>query len=304
MRYPKGVEVRDLKSGTVYLRMPHYADKDKDAAWVAEVQLQMSDVPLVFRREILMDETVATGQPIYSNYDDDLHVHRDRDGNEAYIPIFPGCLYWGGLDGGQALQPAFTLYQMLPRPFQIHAICETVSEGGEPMEIFAPRVMRDIMAVLPMSWDTVQIYADHTITARDGTKGGTAQDEARKHGLILTPETNVWAPRLGAAIWLFNRRLDLGPAGFKEDGKGGLVVSEKPGFKLDALRCPRLREACQGKYKYRVSKQGDPDGPGAVIIEPLKNGWSHVAESLQYAAMQMRKLIAGDDRAQITNYAR
>ena len=276
MTFPKGFEVRDMPSGAVYLRLHHYADPEKGADWLEEERQRMIATPEQFRREILMDETLTGGQPIYSNYDDDFHVYR-IEGKEAYIPILPNSLYFGGWDCGQTLQPAFVLYQVLTSPFQVHALAEVTSSGGEAMSDFAPRVLSQCMRVIPGHWDEIRHYGDATVNTRSGTNKQTARDEAKKHGISIKAVSNVWAPRVSAMSWLLSRRLDMG----------------KPGFKIDALRCPMLRRAMQGAYKYRTKKDADPNDPNAVILEPDKNLYSHVAEAAQYPAIYIRKMLEG-----------
>lgn len=270
-----GLERRDLPTGARYLKLHHYADPAKDAAWLKTVQEQMSDTPLEFRREILMDDTVFGGQPVYENYHDDTHCpakFRDRR-----IPLVPSSLYFGGWDCGATLTPAFVLLQVTPNPFQVHGLKEVVSSGGESMNEFAPRVLDSIISVLPGSWDEVRHFGDATVNTRSGANKVSARDEAKKHGIDIRPVSNVWAPRYAAVSWLLSRWID----------------ERTPGFMIDAQGCPTLRLGFQGAYKYHVSASGDADGPGRVLLAPLKNSFSHVHDALQYPAIKIRKMVEG-----------
>jgi hypothetical protein len=55
------IERFNLPTGARYLKIPHYADPDKDAAWLAKLEAEMSDTPHLYRREILMEDTVSEG---------------------------------------------------------------------------------------------------------------------------------------------------------------------------------------------------------------------------------------------------
>jgi hypothetical protein len=270
-----GFEVRDLPTGTVYLRLPHYADPTKDHEWLEEQRRLMADTPDQFKREILMDETLVSGQPIYTNYQDDVHCPEKY--RLSGIPLVPGAIYYGGWDCGQTLSPAFVLLQITPNPFQVHFLQEVVSTGGESMEDFAPRVFDALLKRLPGLWDTVTHFGDATVTTRSGSDSKSARDVARKHGLEIRPVSNVWPPRLAAMQWLFSRWID----------------TKTPGVLIDAKGCPTFRQACQGAYQYRISATGEQEGPGAVIMAPLKNAYSHVAEAAQYPAIKIRNLVEG-----------
>jgi hypothetical protein len=273
----KGFEVRDLPTGTVYLRLPHYADPTKGPEWLAEQKRLMADTPDQFKREILMDETLVSGQPIYTNYRDDVHCPEKY--RLSGIPLVPGSIYFGGWDCGQTLSPAFLLIQMTPNPFQVHFLEEVVSTGGESMEDFAPRVQEAVMRRIPGSWDCVTHWADGTVTTRSGSDKRSARDVARKHDLNLRPVSNVWYPRLAAMQWLFSRWID----------------ERTPGVLIDAKGCPTFRQACQGAYQYKISASGEQEGPGAVILAPLKNAYSHVAEAAQYPAIKIRAMVEGTE---------
>lgn len=287
----RGVHKKLLRSGATFIGIEVRADPGKDAAWLEQRRMDMLTEPEIYRRHYLGDMTQIGGESVYSNYFDDLHcplVYR-----EGGIPIVPGSLYWGSWDCGQTLCPAFLLRQVTISPFQVHSILEVTSPGGESMERFAPRVATAIERRLPGMWDEIKHYADATVTTRSGTNGRSAQQEAKKHGFDgptkLKPVSNAWLPRHGAVTWLLSRRIGL--------PNGGEVA----GYFVDARYCPTLRQGYQGHYKWRVSAQGDEKGPGQVILEPMKNLFSHIHDAGQYSAIRIRKMIEGGGARIITD---
>lgn len=55
------IEIYNLPTGARFLRIPHHADPEKDLAWLKAVEKEMADTPHLFRREILMEDTVSAG---------------------------------------------------------------------------------------------------------------------------------------------------------------------------------------------------------------------------------------------------
>ncbi len=270
------IERFDLPTGARYLRIPHYADPAKDQNWLDAVRVEMKDTPDQFRREILMDDTVYEGQPVYETYQDGLHCPIKY--RTSPIPVIPGSIYFGGWDAGQTLNPAFCLLQVTPNPFQIHCLLEVCSSGGESMNEFAPRVLLALEKRIPGSWLEVRHYGDATIMTKSGVDGRTAQSEAKRHGIRIVPVSNVWAPRKAAVSWMLTRMLG----------------EDAPGFLLDGLGCPTLRQGFQGAYKLNTSPSGDQAGAGAIYLAPLKNMFSHIHDSLQYPAIKIRQMILGE----------
>ena len=273
MRSLPGVERFDLPSGARYLKIHHYADPSKDAAWLESVRQEMIDTPQDFKRQILMDEDVYDGDPVFPDYSDSRHCpikYRSEP-----IPVLPRCMYVGGWDAGQTIHPAFVLLQ-LTEMHQVHCLMEVVGEPVDSMETFAPLVLRSIQARLPGSWDEVRHVGDGTIVQRSGHRQNeTAQSVARSFlSTNIEPMSNVWQPRKSAVDWLLN----------------GMATDTAPRFVLD-VSCSTLRKGLQGAYHYETSARGDTVGEGRVMQMPLKDGWSHVQDALQYAAMKVRQIV-------------
>lgn len=279
----KGVEEVILPTGALHLKIHHYADPAKDAVWLELLRMEMSDTPDDFRREILMDETVQGGLPVFKNFDDKFHAPA-RWSKKGAIDVQPGSIYFGGWDAGATMIPAFVLLQVTLPEFQVHVLFEVVSEGGESMDDFAPRVQAAIIDRLPGQWDEVRHCGDYTIGTRQGARGQTAKEVAMQHGIEIELVSNTWAPRYAAVSWLLKRTID-----------------EHPGFIIESMSCPVLLAGFRGSYRLKISSSGDQRGPGMVTLEPVKNSFSHVHDSLQYVAIAIQEMIDGFGGAKMLN---
>jgi len=235
----------------------------------------MSGTPDDFEREILMHRGIFEGEPVIKNYQDALHCPPKFQ--ERRIPLIPGSIYFGTLDCGQSIQPAAVLLQIAPVPFQVHALQEVISFGGESMEDFAPRVMDAFMARLPGNWDEIRYFGDETVNTRSGSDGRSARVVAKKLGMDIRPVSNNWPKRRAAVEWLLARFID----------------ERTPGFLLDAQGCPMLRKALQGGYQWHVAGGGSARDPNEVVLKPRKNIYSHIADAFQYGAVKIRQLVEG-----------
>lgn len=218
-----------------------------------------------------MNENVYDGEPVFADYRDEWHCLL---GDRA-LPLLQHSVYVGGWDAGQTLSPAFVLLQIAPGKlgYQVSCLLEVLPPGPEPMETFAPRVGRALSQRLPGLWDEIEHWGDHTLVQRSGGDGRTAQMIAAAHGFRIREASNEWNPRYSAVTWLLQRRID----------------ERSPGFLVDGLHCPVLRDGFRGAYRYEESPRSDGDGAGRILAMPLKNAYSHVQDALQYAAMRVQQ---------------
>jgi len=216
-------------------------------------------------------EDVYEGEAVFADYSD--RIHCPTQFRTESIPVLRNCEYIGGWDCGATLQPAFVLLQ-ITRIGQIHALLEVLPPAPESMESFAPRVMSAIVQRLPANWDEVQHVADATVIQRSGVDGRTARQEAARHGFDLKPVSNVWAPRFAAVTWLLADRID----------------DDTPRFVISGPDCPTLRAGFKGRYKF-AEAGSDSVGAARVFKMPVKDGYSHPQDGLQYAAIKARSLV-------------
>jgi len=267
----QGYRSETLPNGPKYVAIHFSADEDKDHDW----ELAKSQgVPIrEWKREMGMHDDIYDGQPVFADYSDARHCpEKIRDKG---IPIMPQSCYIGGWDGG--LVPAFVLLQ-ITLDFQIHAILEVVTEGDDPMETFVPKVQRAIEQRIPGRYDEIYHTGDPTIWNRTpGTGESSGAYAKRRFGVNIRPSTNIPDVRKSAVTWSLVNRLDNG----------------RERFILDPTECPTLRKGFNGAYQLEVSTRGDTTGPGRILAEPLKNGYSHVHDAHQYAVIAARKFCEG-----------
>jgi hypothetical protein len=249
------------------------ADEEKRGDWAARVK---GGVPVrEWLREMEMVETVYDGEPVYADFNESNHSF-EFYAEGPRLPVIRGSKYIGGWDCGQTMMPAFTLLQVTPPPYhQVHALLEVTSVGSEPMSKFAPRVLASLVKLLPGQWPEVEHWADTTVVTRSGASGATPQDEAAKHGFRLRQSSNVWAGRWDAVSWLLADQ----------------IVEGMPRFLIDPLACPLLLAGFQGAYKFDDQSVGAVDPERVSKSSPVKNMYSHVHDSLQYAALRVRKIL-------------
>jgi hypothetical protein len=267
-----GVKLGDCANGARYMRIHYTADPSKNGEYI---QREKHKTPLrEWNREMEMDENVYDGEPVYADYYDDRHcpTFDELDLKTEFFPHQNKCSYIGGWDCGQTLNPAFVLYRITPGR-QVQGLIEVVPPAPESMQAFAPRVIQAISRILPGDWDEVYHVADQTVIQRSGVDGRNAAQEARRHGLILHPATNQWAPRLSAVTWALTDMID----------------DVTPRYLISGAGMPILRAGFQGAYKYEDSPAGDAMGPGRIVKMPLKNSYSHVHDANQYALMEIRR---------------
>lgn len=261
----EGFRAIDLPSGTRYIACHYTADpgkRDDFRGLFPQVPKREWD------REMEGVEDVWDGEPVYGEYRDDWHSPKAYRTME--IPTHPRAELFAGWDAGQTLQPAFVLAQVLPSPeWQVHVIAELAPESGVSMAEFAPMVARLIERRCPGRFHDINHFGDATITQRSGSNGVTAQQVAYQNGFLIRPSTNAKAPRISAVTKLLMDRLD----------------EKTPRYVIDGLSCPTLREGFNGAYRFEVSTRGDESGQGRILMEPLKNGWSHVHDANQYMCM-------------------
>lgn len=226
-------------------------------------------------QQMEMREDVYDGEPVFADYSDDFHCPEKY--RSTGLPDMDYLALVCGIDCGQTLSPAALLYGITKLPYQVHALLEVTSEGGESMETFAPRLLRATQQRLPRQWADVRYVGDATVTQRSGSRGETAQQVAKPIlGSAIKPMSNVWPVRYAAMTWLLTDRID---------GKARFVI--------DGARCRVFRKAMQGAYQFEISPRGDTVGPGRVLQMPLKNEFSHIADGGQYGAQEIRKFVEG-----------
>jgi hypothetical protein len=274
----QGMAATYTRADARYIALHYSADPDKTPEWAAAEKLKASGEfgTREWNQQMELKEDIYQGEPVFQDYADSRHCPKSI--HETGIKIVPGSLYIGGWDIG--LQPAFTLVQVTPK-YQIQVILEVTSDGGDPMETFAPRVLWALQKRLPGEWNTVYHGGDQTILNRTPTTGETVQQTLASHGFKVRPITNILSVRLSSVTWALVDMISNEP---------GRVI---PRLAIDPVHCPVLRKAFQGGYRLEDSPRGDTVGPGRIIMLPLKNGFSHVSDAFQYTAVIAKEFYEG-----------
>jgi hypothetical protein len=270
---PPGCEAYVSASGVRVLRIHYSADPDKDAAWAARVSAPFSKAE--WQREFEMSSDVYDGKPVFEDFSEPIHCP-SAILRGSWEPV-KGSRYICGIDAGSTLWPAAVLIEIGPAPdYQIAAVLEVVSEGSEPMNVFAPRLMAILSERYPSFWADIQFVGDPSINQRSGTMGDSATSIARRYGLQIKPSTNVKHVRLSAVTWALTDAIE----------------ENTPRFYLCGKDCPTLLQGFRGAYRYREWQNAD--GRDRDLKEPLKDKYSHPQDALQYAMIEAKKLILNE----------
>lgn len=275
-----GFEQCITSDGGVYQKIHYYADPEKDDAWLERERKKMRTNPRMFRREILMDDTVSDGDPVFPEYIQKWHeVDRLLDATEE------GTLF-GGWDCGTTRNPAFVLAELTRKSKQARFLMEVTPKRPMAMETFAPIVRQRLKAYQPARWAEIQHLGDATVNTKSGAVERSAGEVARDYGFNIRPMTNSIDKRERAVIFLLCDVIE------GDDG------SKKPRAIYSVPGCPILVAGMRGAYCTTARKSGDAEGPGLEVIEAAKNMFSHTNDAHQYIAMAIERTIRTGGRPQ------
>lgn len=270
-----GVDRADAKNGASYLKIHHYADPGKDSPeWLQRMHRELGERD--YRREILMDDSIYEGEPVFLDYQD--HIHNPVYFRTNPVPPIAGSTYFGGWDLGQTMNPAFVLIQQDPWK-QLHAMVEVLPGRPMGMSNFAPRVLQTIKKVIPGRWNSVHHFGDETGRTRSGSDERSAFNVAEEHKIVIMPVSNRWHDREQAVVWALTDWVEQ---------EGDDPKQWVPRFIVSQFGCPTLVEALRGAYCMQVNKNHESSGPGMVLSAPAKNAYSHIADALQYPLVRIK----------------
>ena len=257
---PKGCRVTETIGGERFIQIHYTADPEKRSdAWRLDAS---RGVPLLqWQREMELSREVFDGVPVYTDYLDAKHCPSQLRGK--MLVVSPNARLYGGWDCGSTLTPAFVLCQVVQGQLQV--LMEVISKGGEPMERFAPRVLRAIERYPSMGgrWADVFHVGDYTVGQRSGPTGETSLKVAQKYGVTIKPISNQWQGRWSAVTWFLVDDID----------------ERTPRFVLSDS-CKLVRTGFLGGYKFQEN-----------LDKPLKNKYSNPHDALQYVAVHTRSML-------------
>lgn len=192
------------------------------------------------------------GQPVFKNFNKDVHVAKEHLRPVRGAPIVIGC--------DAALHPA-AIYTQIDYKGRLLVLHEDYATGMGALTFVRDRVKRTLAE--KFGGIDALICVDPAANTRSQSDERTWLDVARSLGMrTVTAPTNVIAARLTAVDAFLTRMID---------GEPGLVVD--PG-------CTTLIDALQTKYQYKAKKDGDTEE------KPSKtHPFSDVADALQYACL-------------------
>ena len=255
-------------SSVEYLAMHYTADHVKTWDWGRETKISANIPDAEWDREMELHEKPASGVGVFAS------CYRPECADSgAYVAPEHALVKWlCSWDAGQTLSPAVMLWKIYTRengtPIHARGVAECLPEvQGESMDSFAPRVVNWLTGLGVPVRDVLHV-ADPTVMNRSGSDGRSALQVARLYGITLMPSTNNWSYRLACATWLLRQ----------------------PGlFGYDNVAMPTLHGAFNGGYRYEEhAKSGF--GASQILVMPLKNQYSHIADAFQYGAIQIMQM--------------
>jgi hypothetical protein len=127
-----------------------------------------------------------------------------------------------------------------------------------------------LVAVYPTHWkkkdEMILLLGDPAGEQKAQTDERSCFDEVKAKKLkIRAAKSNAWLPRRGAVAWFLSK-----------------LAGGQPMLLLDPC-CGTLRKGFNGGYKYRRIQV---TGEERYTDEPVKNGYSHPHDALQYLALK------------------
>jgi len=197
------------------------------------------------------------GKPVYPEYNDKVHCLPTNIEAERGLPIVLG---W---DFG--LTPACVVMQVTSRG-KVIILDEVISEDMGIRQ-FANDAVKPLLNNKYAGY-TIHSAGDPAGNIRAQTDERTCLQELLEAGIYTEPApTNDFLPRRESVAFFLTKMSDGEPA-----------------FLLNP-RCVNIRKGLAGRYKYERLKTS---GPARFKDRPLKDGYSHIQDALQYACLKVR----------------
>lgn len=197
------------------------------------------------------------GKPVYPEYNDKVHCLPKNVEAERGLPIVLG---W---DFG--LTPACVVMQVTARG-KVIILDEVISEDMGIRQ-FANDAVKPLLNNKYQGF-TVFSAGDPAGNIRAQTDERTCLQELLEAGIYTEPaSTNDFIPRRESVAFFLTRMSDGEPA-----------------FSINP-RCTNIRKGLAGRYKYERLKTS---GNARYKDRPLKDGYSHIQDALQYACLKVR----------------
>lgn len=259
-RYPmEGVEIWINPKNRFLVFQLHYSanPKKRDVNYRNSVRSEMPIAQYMQEYELQWDS--FSGMPVYPDFQDKVHVSKERISPLAGLPLLRG---W---DFG--LTPACVVAQL--QGDQLVVLWEKTAKN-QGAETFVPQALAECQAQFPTfgrAGDTWRDFADPSGVAQKDTDMGTCFKIMGGHGLTVVPGAVSWEPRRSSVEFFLTRSTKAGPC-----------------FQINGADCPMLVRGFRGGYRYpEKSEEVEP-----LKIRPLKDEHSHPHDALQMITSVIR----------------
>lgn len=207
--------------------------------------------------------SVHDGKPVYAEYNDSLHC-------KAIQPL-QGVPLDIGFDFG--LTPAAIITQKDARG-RLLVLDELCGEDMAIRQFLQDLLIPQLTKIYPQWWagkdrkdePMIRCFGDPAGAQRAQTDERSCFQEVKSAGLNIRPaKTNGFVARRGSVAWFLSK-----------------LTGGQPAFLIDPC-CSVLRKGFNGGYKYRRIQV---TGEERFTEEPMKNGYSHPHDALQYVALE------------------
>lgn len=284
---------REWREGREFFRQPPAIVPDGMGGWAVNPKAEnLDNLPAGYYETQLAtapDWAIRRFLALEFGYDrSGLPVYRDDFIDQKHVapspiePVETWPLHVGTDAGGS---PAAAFLQIAPNG-QVRVIAEVVAEPGTGPSRYA-EMLKAALAAPPFlgrfAGREIAGWCDPAASLGGDRRTGEdvwMLDVSRESGIrfrIGGDIANRELPRLDSLRKVMRRDID----------------ARTPGFLLSPA-CPTLREALNGKYRYR--KKQIP-GRDEYDASPEKNPWSHVVEALQYGVLGATGAARREDAA-------
>lgn len=263
-RFPlPGIEIYKNEKNRFIVFQIHYSANPRktDPEYIASVKAGMPIRQFMQEYELQWDS--FEGQPVYADWDKNLHGSKEDLCAEVGLPLFRG---W---DFG--LTPACLIAQMQGDQLVILREITAINMGAQR---FKELVVRECKQHYPAWHDQEKHWID-VVDPSGFFRKDTDENTCAK---ILSAAPNKIKPLPGQVTWE-ERRTAVEHFLTRHTKKG-------PCFKVDMAKCPILTRGFNGGYRYdEKAFDIEPNKP-----RPLKDEHSHIQDALQYICGHMIKM--------------
>lgn len=234
-----------------------------------------------------------------NNLPRDYYVHAGSGMDKEFINVYLACEYGMSLAGRAVYETTFNRLKhvasepLIPIKSQSYPIVIGLDAGRTPAAVFTQITPSGTLNVLSELTSenmgtktfvetlllphiakyyqgcTLVIAPDPAAWQKSQVNEESPVDVIKRYGFkVVKPLTNKPEMRIEAVEWFLTKQID-----------------DRPGFLLDAKKCPVLYEGFRGKYRWKENRNGDIMITNSKTPQIVKDFVSHVHDALQYACV-------------------